>query len=62
MSMEFLIKHMGLENQIAKLGLSTQFKEYDMPINEKEISRINEELKSNNFHENELEKDMSGEE
>jgi hypothetical protein len=54
MSMEFLIKHMGLDKMIAKLGLSTNFmaKGDHMPMNEKEISRIKEELKSSDYYHN----------
>ena len=50
-SMEFLVKHLGLDKMIAKLGLNTDFmKDNDhVPMNEKEISKIKEELKSSDY-------------
>jgi hypothetical protein len=55
MSMEFLIKHLGLDNMIAKLGLKANFEKSGthMPMNEKDISRIKEELKSSDYFHNE---------
>ena len=59
MSMEYLIKNLGLDQVVMRLGLQTNFtkdniNENNITVNEREASKIKEDLKSSSYYHNSI--------